>query len=123
MYSMHPFGGLASHPYGGSMGGFGAFTPTSLNLPSGVNLGGGSKTAGNVMQLNTNLLKNQLQLFTKLRPQIKQASTLALGMGMTEDMYSVGGEEPSFFEANKTAILVGGGIAVLLAAVLIMRRK
>ena len=115
MYSMHPFGGLASHPYGGSMGALPSLA--NVNLPT---LGGGSKTAGNVMALNTQLLKNQMALFTKLRPQIKQQ---VYTPAMVEGSYAVGGEAPSFFEANKTAILVGGGIAVLLAAVLIMRRK
>jgi hypothetical protein len=112
MYSVHPFGGLATHPFGGSMGAL----PGMVSL----GLGGGSKTSSNVMALNTQLLKNQMALFTKLRPQIKQQ---VYSPAMVEGSYAVGGGEPSFFEANKTAILVGGGIAVLLAAVLIMRRK
>jgi hypothetical protein len=100
--------------------------PGMVSLGSGsvsLGLGGGSKTAGNVMALNTQLLKNQMALFTKLQPKIRKAAALAATVSADEGLYAVGGEEPSFFEANKTAILVGGGVAVLLAAVLIMRRR
>jgi hypothetical protein len=122
MYSVHPFGGLASHPYGGSMGALPSLATVNLGL------GGGSKTAGNILQLNTQALKNQMKLFTKLQPAVMQAALNAQKWApsapvVDEGSYAVGGGEPSFFEANKTAILVGGGIAVLLAAVLIMRRK
>lgn len=117
MYSMHPFGGLASHPYGGSIG---AMQPLDMNQSVSA-MTRTSSTAKNINMMNMNLLKQNVAMFNRLRattPMLRQPLAIPTGEGLL-----AAGGEPSFFEANKTAILVGGGIAVVLAAVLIMRRK
>lgn len=105
MYSMHPFGGLESHPYGGSMG----------LLPQ-INTGA-SQAAFKPMQLNQAALKATYNNMRKLNAMVPRYNLIQ------QPLMGAGAESSSFFEEYKTPLLIGGAVAVIGIAALIMRGR
>jgi hypothetical protein len=115
MYSMHPFGGLSTHPFGGSMSGL----PIDMNTSVKNTL----KTS-NVAKaaLNTQLLKQQVNLLNQLRassPVMRQGAA----MSAIQPMMGTGAEGLSFWDQYKNYILIGGAVAAVGVIALVMRRK
>lgn len=142
MYSFHPFGGIETHPYGGSIGGplknflnkgrtivAEKLSPAEKAKPAkkaaatSPKIGtGASPKAFKAMALNMANIDSTLANFQRL-----QAATSQL---MREPVYeeqpymAMGGEaEGGFFETYKNYIIIGGAIAVVGAFALYMRNR
>jgi hypothetical protein len=149
MYSFHPFGGIETHPYGGSMGALPIFEKMSTGVdkltaaatavkkagqslssarkvPSKPKIGtGASPKAFTAMKLNMANINSTLKNFQRLQATGAIQTYANLAQPIEEQPYmAMGGEaEGGFFETYKNYIIIGGAIAVVGAFALYMRNR
>jgi hypothetical protein len=114
-YSMHPFGGLETHPFGGK-----------VNVPG---LSGNANSAGSVANsLRTSMvasaaMRASMTNMLKASRAAMQQGTMLAQSGLLEQQLATGGTEESFFEKYKTYILAGGAVAAVGLIALYMSRR